>query len=1099
LTAVDLLARLQSLGIGIVSDNGRLRVSAARGQLTDELKAAITSHKAELLTLAGAPGQPASAEVEPVARHGAMPLSPFQERLWAMSCLEPQSTAYNLATVWPSEGPVAMSRVVEALRAVVARHEILRATFREAGGVPGVEILPAEAVVIETHDVRARPAAEQQAVLRAAVAAATATPFDLAAQPPVRLAVYQVAGERVATLVALHHIVADAWSIHLLEQEVAAACAGRAVPAPRVQYADYVAWKRRTEDARAVATDLDWWAGRLAGLPDLCAFPADREPAGVASGAAFDFAWSRELSESIRAMARAQGATVYMALLAACATVLQRHTGQDDLVLGSPMGTRELAELEGMIGPFINLLVLRLDVADDPPFAELVRRAREAVLDAHAHGQAPFEKLIERLKPARSFTHSPLFQVAVVEHNAPAQGTRIFGGGATHELTWYVREVDGCLAGTFEYRADLYSAALIGRIAAQLETVLRAAVADSGRRVSALPLLTAGERQAVVADFNATELAVAPGTFVTWFEAQVGRTPAACAVRMGGAALTYEALNRRANQVAHYLRGLGVGPGALAVVCLPRSLELVVALLGVQKAGGAYVPLDPTFPAERLGYMLADSGATVLVTAGEAMAGVEVPAGVRRVDLGTDGAALAALSGANGAAGPGAADPAYVIYTSGSTGRPKGVVVSHGGLANFLASMQRDPGLDATDVLAAVTTISFDIAGLELYLPLMVGAQVELVAHETAADGLALASQLDACGATVLQATPATWRLLVEAEWAGRPALRALCGGEALPRDLADAILARTAALWNLYGPTETTIWSTLERVERGDGPITIGRPIANTQVYVLDRHGEPLPVGVPGELWIGGAGVALGYHGRLELTAERFVADRLGRQPGGRIYRTGDLARWRTDGRLEHLGRLDNQVKIRGFRIELGEIEAALTAHPAIKEAAVVAREAGPGDTRLVAYVVYQPGEDLTVSDVRRHLRQGLPDYMIPSVVVALDAMPLTPNRKVDRNALPNPYGQAARAAASEEPPAPGLEQQLADIWREMLHVDRVGADDNFFELGGHSLLSLRVAAAVEKQIGWRMDPRMLFFQTLRQVAAHASGKVAPEGMATA
>jgi amino acid adenylation domain-containing protein len=465
------------------------------------------------------------------------------------------------------------------------------------------------------------------------------------------------------------------------------------------------------------------------------------------------------------------------------------------------------------------------------------------------------------------------------------------------------------------------------------------------------------------------------------------------------------------------------------------------------------------------------------------------------VDLVAESAALAEMSGADGGPAAGLTDPAYVIYTSGSTGRPKGVVVSHGGLVNFLESMQREPGLSAADVLAAVTTISFDIAGLELYLPLMVGARVELVSHDTAADGMALAAKLGECGATVLQATPATWRLLLDADWAGSPALRALCGGEALPRDLANAILARTKELWNLYGPTETTIWSTVDRVRPGTEPITIGRPVANTQIYILDRNGEPLPAGVPGELWIGGDGVAIGYHNRPELTAERFVQDRFSRKPGARLYRTGDLARWLADGRLEHLGRLDNQVKIRGFRIELGEIEAALSSHPAVREAVVVAREAGPGDNRLVAYVVYQPGAEMTASEARRHLRQTLPDYMIPSLVVSLDAMPLTPNRKVDRKALPDPFERSGRGTGSEEPLAPGLEQQMADVWRELLHVERVGPDDNFFELGGHSLLSLRVAAAVEKRSGWRMDPRMLFFHTLRQITANAPGTIVSDG----
>jgi acyl-CoA synthetase (AMP-forming)/AMP-acid ligase II len=403
---------------------------------------------------------------------------------------------------------------------------------------------------------------------------------------------------------------------------------------------------------------------------------------------------------------------------------------------------------------------------------------------------------------------------------------------------------------------------------------------------------------------------------------------------------------------------------------------------------------------------------------------------------------------------------------------------------NFLWSMAREPGLTAADVLAAVTTISFDIAGLELYLPLLVGARIELVARDTAADGPALAAVLNERGATVLQATPATWRLLVETDWRAGPGFRGYCGGEALPRDLANSLLERVGELWNLYGPTETTIWSTVEHVTR-DNDITIGRPIANTQVYIVGSSGELRPIGVSGEIWIGGAGVAIGYHDRQELTAERFVADRFGARPGGRLYRTGDLGRWRADGRIEHLGRLDHQVKIRGFRIALGEIDAVLAALPAVRQSVVAARDASPSDRRLVAYVVYQPGEDLTVSEIRRHLRGKLPDYMVPSLVVALDAIPLTPNGKVDRSALPDPFRNASAAAAQYEAPSSEMERLLADVWMDVLKVERVGVHDNFFELGGHSLLSLRVAAAVQRRSGWRMDPRTLFFQPLSQIAA--------------
>jgi len=513
---------------------------------------------------------------------------------------------------------------------------------------------------------------------------------------------------------------------------------------------------------------------------------------------------------------------------------------------------------------------------------------------------------------------------------------------------------------------------------------------------------------------------------------------------------------------------------------MERTTSLVVALLAVQKAGGTYVPLDPGFPTDRLRFMLNDSGCAVLVTSGEAASDIELPEHVRSINL--DDASWHSQPGENLALEARLEDTAYLIYTSGSTGKPKGVRVPHGALMNFLWSMAREPGLTANDVLAAVTTIAFDIAGLELYLPLLVGARIELLTRETAADGPSLAAVLKERGVTVLQATPATWRLLVEAEWAGGPQFRGFCGGEALPADLATALLERCAELWNLYGPTETTIWSTAERVASAD-VITIGRPIANTRVYIVAASGELTPPGVPGEIWIGGQGVASGYHERPDLTAERFKS--MDFAPGERLYRTGDLGRWRADGRLEHLGRLDHQVKIRGFRIELGEIEAVLATLPAVRQAVVVARDAGSSDRRLVAYVVYQPGEDLTVSEVRRHLRGELPDYMIPSLVVALDAIPLTPNGKVDRAALPDPFRDANLPVAHYEPPVSEMEQRLAAIWSDVLKIERVGVHDNFFELGGHSLLSLRVATAIQAQSGWRMDPRTLFFQTLGQIAA--------------
>lgn len=1093
MNARELLDRLDALGVELEATDGRLRVSAARGSLGDDLKKAIGEHKPELMAMLAERQARAN---ERVAPDGLLPLSLFQERLWILQQLEPANTTYLMSAVWRAPQGVSLEHLVAAIERVHALQLGLRVVFVEEQGVPGARRVDVPAVA--TQDLQHLTPAEQTQRLDADMRRAVHIPMDLAKEPPLRFEVYTLAGEARVVRVTAHHIAVDAWSLQVLMGDIARELqrepgAEPAAPA-RLQYADYAAWQRRTNDPGAIAAELDWWESVLKGAPQTSTFPADLpvsdEPA---RGATVEFELDADLCAALRQCVRDEHATVYMAFLAVCAALLRVHTGQNDLLIGSPMGVRERPEFENLVGPFVNLQVIRLQLADDPSFTELLRRARNALLDAHAHRGASFESVVDRVRPVRSFQHSPLFQVAVVHHNAPAQGDLVIhSGGALHELTWFAREVDGRMACSLEYRSDLYSREMVERLASQLQTLLRAALAQRDSPVSRLHLLTPTERDRLVTGFNDTAATLDTAPFARQLERQAALAPDRIAVGFQGEVLGYGELNRRANRWARHLRDLGVQRGVLVGVCLERSIDMLVALVAVQKSGGAYVPLDPGFPAERLAYMLEDSGACVLITSGEAADAVQAPEGVHLFDPVLDAAKTAAHDDSDLDLTSDPEDPAYVIYTSGSTGRPKGVTVPHRGLSNFLGSMRREPGLTDADVMAAVTTISFDIAGLELYLPLLVGARIELLSRETASDGTDLAEQLAASGATVLQATPATWRLLLEADWQPARPTRAFCGGEPLPRDLADALLERVHELWNLYGPTETTIWSTLERVSPSPAPVTIGKPIANTQVYVLDAHGEPVPVGVPGELWIGGAGVALGYHQRPELTAERFVPDRFSAQAGARLYRTGDLARWDVHGRLQHLGRMDHQVKIRGFRIELGEIEASLSTHPSVLQTVVMGREAGPGDLRLVAYIAFKSGADLTASDVRRYLRRNLPDYMIPSVVAAVDVIPLTPNGKVDRAALPDPFKNAVQAAARHfVAPAPGAEQTMAEIWREILHIETVGAEDNFFELGGHSLLSLRVMNAVEKRLGWRMDVRTLFFQNLRQVVASAaSGK---------
>ncbi|PYQ44522.1 MAG: hypothetical protein DMF77_07045 [Acidobacteria bacterium] len=572
------------------------------------------------------------------------------------------------------------------------------------------------------------------------------------------------------------------------------------------------------------------------------------------------------------------------------------------------------------------------------------------------------------------------------------------------------------------------------------------------------------------------------------FAAQAARTPDATAVSFEGRDLTYRALDARSNQLAHRLRRMGVGPEVLVAIAVERSLDMVVALLGVLKAGGAYLPLDPGYPAGRLAYMLEDAQVRVLLTQESLRPSLPASAEVLCIDA-------APLSAESREAPEVAVRPdhlAYLIYTSGSTGRPKGVQVPHGALSNFLAAMGERPGLDPADHLLSVTTLSFDIAGLELYLPLVTGARVELVSAQTAADGARLLERLVASRATVVQATPATWRLLLEAGWAGG-SIKVLCGGEALPGDLADELRRRGASLWSLYGPTETTIWSAAHGVERTEVTTPIGTPIANTRVYVLDTNMQPAPTGVAGELYIGGAGVARGYRNRPDLTAERFVPGPFAPEPGARLYRTGDLTRWRADGVIEFLGRTDHQVKVRGFRIELAEIEGTLLGMPAVKGAAVLPRDNGSGDVQLVAYVVFGAGPEPTVTEMRATLRDRLPGYMVPSSFVILDDLPLTPNGKLDRKALAGLDARSSAGAADHVEPRTPMERLVAGIWTEALGLSRVSVHDNFFDLGGHSPLSMRVLARVDKAIGQRLNPRELTFQTLEQFAAMCEKRLAP------
>ncbi len=1039
-------------------------------------------------------GQPAGPPLVADGTQRSLELSYAQQRLWFLDQIEPGSEAYVIAGALRIRGPLDEDALESAMGVIVARHESVRMTLSSVNGQARVMVSPAGPWPLPRVNLSAEPGGPAGA--RRIIAKEAQRPYDLSVGPLFRTVLYRLGPDEHVLLLSMHHIVSDGWSLGVLVRELGAAyaacAAGReaSLPALPVHYLDYARWQRACMEG-TLERQLGYWRTQLLGAPPFLDLPTDRPRPPVEShrGATLSFDWSGELADRLRGLARAEGATLFMTLLAAFQVVLSRHSGQSQVVVGSPVANRSRPEIEGLIGFFVNTLVLRTDLGGDPTGRQLLARVREVCLGAWAHSELPFEKLVEDLRPERDASRNPVFQVMFVFQNLPPDALALPGlsvaayelerTAAQVDLTLHLWETKQGLEGAFEYVTDLFDAATIERLAGHLRRLLEGIVAAPEKRLSDLPLLTAGEEQRF-AGWNANEQSYPSACVHDLIVEQARRDPGRVAAECGNGQLSFGELEDRSGRLAEHLRGLGVGPDVLVGIFMDRSLDMLVGLLAILRAGGAYVPLDPAYPAERLAYMIECSGACVVVTQralSEALPSGGLTAVCVDGDWG-DQRADASLPSEPG-------DLAYVIFTSGSTGQPKGVAVTHSSLVNLLASMAEKPGLTARDTLLSVTTLSFDIAGLELYLPLLVGARLVLVERDDAADGHALSDRLTASRATVMQATPATWRLLLEAGWEGTPGLKALCGGEALPRDLANQLLRRSEEVWNVFGPTETTIWSSAWRVEAGDGPVPIGSPIDNTMLYVLDRKLNAVPVGVSGELFIGGDGLARGYWGRPDLTADRFLPDPFAKQAGARMYATGDLARRLTDGTIECLGRLDHQVKVRGFRIELGEIEATLRRHPGIEGAVVLAQDVAGGDRRLVAYLAHGSSGQPNVTGLRNHLKASLPTYMIPSSFVFLDRLPLTPNGKLDRKALAQLESGLTSGAKSHVAPRTPAEVFIAQLWREALGVERVGVRDNFFDLGGHSLLAMRVLAAIEKRTGHRLHPRDIIFQTLEQLAA--------------
>lgn len=1030
------------------------------------------------------------------------PLSFAQQQIWLHEQMASDVPFYNETMTVYRHGPLDLATLERCLLEIIRRHEIWRTTFEVIRGEPAQIVHPAPRMMsLPLVDLRRLQEPEREAEAMRLATENARRPFDLKNGPLLRALLIRMDHEQFRIYMTVHQIIFDAVTAYrVFLPELATLYQAFAISKPSplpelsIQYGDFAYWQRKRESAHSGAEHLGYWRKQLAGEISPLQWPNDRPrpPIETHRGAIQRFALPAHLITKLQCLSQQEGASVYMTLLAGFVALLHRFTAQEDIIVGSLTAGRSQAELEPLLGYFVNPLTLRIDLAGNPTFRELLSRVRGVVLDALAHQDVPFAHVVRELRHRPDPSRNPMFQVVLsqqpqmppIPSGWDLATEEICNGGSKLDLIVVLDNRGDSIFGPITYNPDLLDDVAITRTVGNWTTLLAAAVADPGKHVAELPVLTDKERDQIVVAWNDTRVNYPKDCCLpALLEAQAERTPEATAIVYEEEQLSYRELNARANQLAHYLRKLGVSREVLVGICMERSVEMMVGLLGILKAGGAYVPLDPAYPEERLAFMIADSGLKVLIT--DQLLPNKLNERVETiVHIGKDWPLISQRSQENPAAEVDLGNLAYVIYTSGSTGRPKGVQICHRSLVNLLTSMQERPGLTAKDALLAVSTISFDIAALELYLPLLVGARCVLASRESSADAQRLWKMLDECEITVMQATPSTWKLLLESGWPGKADLTILCTGEAMSQELAGQLIPRAASVWNLYGPTETTLYSSLHEVTSSAGHIPIGRPISNTQMYVLDRNMQTVPVGVIGELYIGGDGLARGYRNRPELTAERFIPNPFDSEPGARLYRTGDMARYRADGSIECLWRLDNQVKVRGFRIELGEIESVLRQNPAVRDVCVMVREDRPGDLRLVAYVVPKTEESSSVKDLRKFAKENLPSYMVPMLVV-LERLPLTANGKLDRHALPAPsQADLSNEQCSGECREP-IERLLAGIWTDVLKVERVTVYDNFFDLGGHSLLATEVVATLEKELGLRIKPNELAFQTLGQLAA--------------
>jgi len=1033
------------------------------------------------------------------ANNAPAPLSFAQQRLWFLSKLEPESKAYNQSKAIRLKGTLDVDTLKKALDTIVERHEVLRTTLLCGDGEIPMQLLEEPRPVdLRVVDLTEQSEANLEAELQSCLVKITEQPFDLSRDLMLRAGLLRLGAEEHILLLVTHHIASDGWSSGILWRELAtlyeAFSRGEPSPLPElpIQYADYAVWQRNLLQGEVLATQLSYWKQQLTGLSTL-ELSTDRPRPAVQSyqGAKQSFVISKALSDRLQALSRKEGVTLFMTLLAAFQTLLYRYTGQEDIAVGSPIAERTRSETDGLIGFCVNTLVLRTDLSDNPTFRELMARVRKTAIEAYEYQDLPFEKLVEELHPDRDLSRSPLFQVMFTHQNASERihelpglavsPVEISNETAKFDLSLYTwDELEG-LKVRLEYNSDLFDPPTITRMLGHFETLIHGIVSNPEQRISDLPILTSFEKQQLLVEWNSTKRDYPMDQCIhELFEAQVERSPEAVAVIFEEQQLTYRELDVRANQLAHYLIKLGVGPDTLVGICIERSLDMVVGLLGVLKAGGAYLPLDPAYPKQRLEFMLEDAAAPLLLTQQRLVEAFSTH-DARVVCLDKDWEEIAQQSGesAKSEAMPG--NLAYVIYTSGSTGQPKGAMNTHRGISNRLRWMQDAYHLTDADRVLQKTPFSFDVSVWEFFWPLITGACLVVALPGGHQDPEYLLKVISEKKITTLHFVPSMLHSFLEAHGIENcDSLKlVICSGEALAFELREKVFARLCVrLHNLYGPTEASVDVTSWNCECVEDRriVPIGRPIANTQIYLLDAYLQPVPIGVPGELYIGGTGLARGYLNRPELTSEKFIPDPFTLEVGARIYKTGDLARYLPSGDIEFLGRIDHQVKLRGFRIELAEIEAVLGQHPAVREAVVVSKEDEPGNKLLVAYIIPNQDAPPTVSELRSFMKARLPEYMVPFAFVVLQALPLTPNGKVDRRALPQPDRGSLQLDRAFVPPRNTVEEVLAGIWTEVLKLDRVGIHDNFFDLGGHSLLVIRVVSRVRDAFQVDLPLRAVF-----------------------